>query len=70
MAEDLLSQKLNRLIRQDVKINITKKKEGEIFQIDATIEGNPIAAAFAIFQAIKDNDDLFHSLRFFISRKK
>lgn len=26
MAEDLLSQKLNRLIRQDVKINITKKK--------------------------------------------
>lgn len=69
MDEDLLSKRMDNLIHQDARINITKKNVGENEHIDATIEGNPIAAAYAIFQAIKDDNILFHSLRFFMSKR-
>lgn len=70
MEDNSLDQQIECLIRQDAKINITKKDVGENYHIDAMIEGNPIAAAYAIFRAIEDDDDLFHLLRFFMSRKK
>lgn len=70
MAEDILLGKLNRLVYQDANIHITKQKAGEDMQIDAIIEGNPIAAAYAIFQAINDNEHLLLWLRFFMDQKK
>lgn len=70
MVDISLDQKIKCLIRQDARINITKKNVGEDDCIEATIVGNPIAVAYAIFKAINDDDILFSLLRIFMSKRK
>lgn len=66
MEKESFSQKVNRLIRENVRITITKTEIGKDTSIKAEIEGNPVATAYAMFQVAVENNILFESLMYFM----
>lgn len=69
MEKESFSQKIDRLFRENVSIQITKKETDEDIKIEAEINGNPVAAAFAMFQVAVRNKILFETLLYFIRKK-
>lgn len=70
MEKESFNQKVNRLIRENVRITITKTEIGKDTSIKAEIEGNPVATAYAMFQVAVENNILFEALLHFMKLRE